>query len=87
MPEPDLETRRKRAFWRASHRGTKELDIMLGRYAESRLPGMTEATLGAFEALLAQTEPDLQAWLLAGIPVADARLAPLVRDIRSFHGV
>ncbi len=87
MPEPDLEMRRKRAYWRASHRGTKELDIMLGRYAETRLPSMMEADLGRFEHLLVQTEPDLQAWLLAGIPVADARLTMLVKDIRAFHGL
>ena len=29
-----LEIRRKRAFYRAHHRGTKELDLILGRYAK-----------------------------------------------------
>ena len=41
-----LEIRRKRAFYRASHRGTKELDIMLGRFAEKCvLKWMTQTLL------------------------------------------
>lgn len=86
MPEPDLETRRKRALWRASHRGTKELDFILGRYAAARLPAMADGELARFEMLLLQAEPDLQAWLLAGIPVGDVALSALVKDIRAHHG-
>ena len=49
----DLEIRRRRAAYRASHRGTKELDIVLGRYAAARLAAMTEDELGRFERFLA----------------------------------
>jgi antitoxin CptB len=59
-----LEIRRKRALYRANHRGTKELDLILGRYAKERLRHMDEAELEAFEALLAMPDPviDLQIW-------------------------
>ena len=44
----DVETRRRRAAYRASHRGTKEMDWMLGRYAERALPGVaTDAVWAA----------------------------------------
>ena len=39
----DVAIRRRRAAYRASHRGTKEMDLILGRYAVARLPDMTAA--------------------------------------------
>ena len=48
MPD-DLEMRRRRAAYRASHRGTKEMDIILGRYAEAGCPvcRITSSTLSS----------------------------------------
>lgn len=83
----DLETRRRRAIWRASHRGTKELDILVGGYAAAHLGTMSEDELGTFEAFLAMTEPELQSWLLAPAPVASVPFAPLINAIRAFHGL
>ena len=87
----DLENRRKRALWRASHRGTKELDLLIGSYAEVHVPQMSEARLAAFEAFLASQEPQLQAALLAPeeTPVdvtMTSEAAGFVEEIRSFHG-
>lgn len=83
----DLDTRRRRAAYRATHRGTKEMDWMVGRYAEARLAAMDAPALDRFEQLLALPEPQLQAWLLApaGAPAAGGDLSDLVADIRSFH--
>jgi len=65
----DIEIRRRRAAWRAAHRGTKELDILVGGYAAAKLAGMTAHELGHFERFLEVGDPELQVWLLA--PVAD----------------
>lgn len=83
----DIEVRRRRAAWRAGHRGTKELDILVGRFAEARLADMTAQDLVRFEQFLAVTDPELQAWLLA--PGADpvGEFADLVGAIRRFHGL
>ncbi|MGQ0672103.1 MAG: FAD assembly factor SdhE [Hyphomicrobium sp.] len=81
------ESRRRRAAWRAGHRGTKELDLMIGRFAEARLATMDERQLSAFEALLVAEEPDLQRWLLAPDMPTDAAFSGLVSDIRRFHGL
>lgn len=58
-----LETRRKRLRFRSWHRGTKELDLLLGRFADRALAGMTEADLDRFEALLEVPEPVIYAWI------------------------
>ena len=83
----DLDQRRRRAAYRASHRGTKEMDWLLGRYAEANLPGMDEAALGDFERLLALPDPDLQHWIMTGEARSETDLSQLVGRIREFHGL
>lgn len=84
----DIEVRRRRALWRAGHRGTKELDLLVGRYAEARLSDMTPDELARFEEFLAATEPELQAWLLGPAGgAATTQFADMVAEIRAFHGL
>lgn len=83
----DLDFRRRRAIWRSTHRGTRELDILIGRYAEAHLPGMTAAELDQFEDFIAVAETDLQRWLLSPDAVSDDKFAGLVISMRRFHGL
>lgn len=84
----DLEMRRKRAGYRASHRGTKEMDIILGRYAEVHLPGMDADALDLFERFLALPDPLLTQWFSQGAADAEAgELAPLMAALRAYHGM
>ena len=78
-----LEIRRKRAIYRAHHRGTKELDLILGRYARERVPGMDETRLATFEQLLSLPDPDIDQWI-RGLEAPDD-LACLVADVRAFY--
>ncbi len=57
-----IETRRKRLRFRSWHRGTKELDLLLGGFADRELSAMDEADLERFEALLEVPEPTIYAW-------------------------
>ncbi len=81
----DLDLRRRRAAYRAAHRGTKEMDWLLGRFAETRLAGMSAADLTEFEQLLALPDPDLQTWIMSGGLPTDSSFADLVGRIRTFH--
>ena len=84
----DVETRRRRATYRAWHRGTKEMDWMLGRFADSALGAMSPETLGCFERLLALPDLDLQQLLLNPVPVpGHEALAELIARVRAFHGM
>lgn len=83
----DLETRRRRAAYRATHRGTKEMDWLLGRYGEANLAGMGEPELTTFERLLTLPDPDLQSWILSGEVGTENELSDLVASIRAFHGL
>ena len=84
----DIEIRRRRAAWRAHHRGTKELDILVGGFAAATLQGMGIEELERFERFLAVPDPELQAWLLSPAPgVTGGEHADLVRAVRTFHGL
>jgi antitoxin CptB len=79
-----LEIRRKRALYRANHRGTKELDLILGRYASVRIPEMDEAGLRQFEELLALPDQSIDRWI-RGFSAPEGVAAP-VADVRAFLG-
>jgi antitoxin CptB len=83
----DLDTRRRRASFRAHHRGTKEMDLIVGRYADAKLAAYSADELTRFERLLTIPDPTLQEWILAGRGVDVAEFKNLVADIRVFHGL
>ena len=61
---PDV--RLRRLLFRSWHRGTQESDLILGLFAETRLPDFGTAQLDRFEALLDCTDADLFAWVFGG---------------------
>lgn len=70
------EARLKRMRMRSWRRGTKEMDLVLGPYADAMLEGMSGAELDAFDSLLEENDQDLMAWMLGqkAVPAAHARL-------------
>lgn len=80
-----LDPRRKRMMFRAWHRGTKELDIILGSFADKHLGAMSDDELDAFEALMDVPEPDLYNWISGREALPDNYQGPLVEQIIAFH--
>lgn len=62
MSLTDLEITRKRLLWRATHRGIKEMDILVGGYAQLNLATMGQAELTQFADLLEIPDQDLLSW-------------------------
>ena len=85
--QSDLDQRRRRAAYRAAHRGTKEMDWLLGRYADNQLGHMTDAELDEFERLLQLPDPELQVVLMNSTEHATGEYALLLERIRAFHGI
>jgi antitoxin CptB len=63
MTEPE-DIKRKRLMFRSRHRGTKELDLLIGSFAEHHLASFDARQLERFEALLEIPEPLIYAWLV-----------------------
>ncbi len=80
MTEPD--PRRRRLLFRATHRGTKETDRLIGGYVATRLLLFTDAELAAVEALMELPDPDLADWLMGRLPIPPGPHAPLLQAMR-----
>lgn len=81
----DLDPRRKRLLFRAWHRGTREMDLLMGRYAESVIDRLSDAEMTAFEALIDAEDRDLFSWIAEGASVPDELDTPLFRALKAFH--
>jgi antitoxin CptB len=71
------EIRVRRLRMRAGHRGIKEMDLILGGWAERHLEAADDATLDAFEAVMAEADHDLYLWV-SGQAEPPAPLRPFV---------
>ena len=83
----DVESRRRRATYRATHRGNKEMDWLIGRFAEKRLAAMSFEALMAFERLLLIPDPHLYDMIMHPEVAPAGEHAPLVAELRAFHGL
>lgn len=63
----------------------KEVDLILGRFADATVDGMDAAQIAAFEALLDTPDPVVLAWVTGGEPVPAGRDSDLVRQLIAFH--
>ena len=77
------ETRQKRMAMRSWRRGTKEMDLILGPYADAHLRGMDAGALDHFEALLEESDQDLYPWITGAVAAPD-RFSGLLADIMRF---
>ncbi len=83
----DMEIRRRRAAYRACHRGTKEMDFILGRYAQAHLDAMSPDEIGDFERLLAVPDTVLTDWFSCASSPEEPAFAGLIAALRTFHGL
>jgi antitoxin CptB len=81
--EDELDIRRRRLKFRSWHRGTREMDLLLGRFADAHADRFTEDEVTLYEALLQEADPDLYAWVIGSQPVPpelDHRVMRLLRE-------
>ncbi len=77
------EARLKRMAMRSWRRGTKEMELVLGLYADASLAGMDAAKLDLYDSLLEENDQDLLPWVLGQVP-APPHLAELLAEIADF---
>ncbi len=78
------EIRRKRLKFRAWYRGMKEVDLILGPFADARINGMNNEELDTFELLLSVPDNDLYDWLCERSTPPDRFRTKLYDQIHDF---
>ncbi|MDP2618750.1 MAG: succinate dehydrogenase assembly factor 2 [Hyphomicrobiales bacterium] len=83
MTEDRDADRRKRLRFRAWHRVMKEMDFILGSFADSYLARMSAAEIDAFERLIEMPDADLLSWISGSGDPPDPDLTGLVERLRA----
>ena len=81
----DAEIRRKRLLYRCWHRGTQEIDLIFGSFAENVARGLSPAQLDRFEALLDCDDTDLFDWVTDRSTPPPPHDNEVMRMLRSSH--
>ncbi len=81
----DLDPRRKKILFRAWHRGMREMDLIMGRFAESNIDRMDDATLDVFEALIEVPDRDLLSWITGKEPTPENYDSDVFKALKAFH--
>ena len=82
-----LDDRRKRLLFRCWHRGTREMDLILGRFADAEIGGLADSELAQLERLIELPDPDLYAALTGDAVLAPEYRSELFDRIKSLQGV
>jgi len=82
-----LEARRKRALFRAWHRGTREMDLVFGRFADAEIASLDDDELALFETLLAADDGDLFKWVTGAAAVPTDHDHALFGRIRRYRDI
>ena len=80
-----LDDRRKRLLFRCWHRGTREMDLILGRFADTTIASLTDEELTELEHLIEMPDPDLYAALSGDALLASQYAGPLFDRIKAFR--
>jgi antitoxin CptB len=82
-----LDDRRRKLLFRCRHRGIREMDFVLGRFADSELPRLSEAQLSEVESWLDIPDQQIFAWVNGSEPTPAHVDTALFRKLCAFHGV
>ena len=83
--DSEAESLRRRLRFQSRHRGVKELDLILGRFAERYLAQFSHAELADFAVLLGEPDPDIYDWLVGRAPLPARLQNRVTRLLLSFR--
>ncbi|MHB8885177.1 MAG: FAD assembly factor SdhE [Methylovirgula sp.] len=80
-----LDARRRRALFRSWHRGMRETDLLMGRFADAAMALLSEAELIDYEILIEAQDRDIFGWLTGEMDIPSAYDTPVFRKLLAFH--
>lgn len=80
-----MDDRRKKLKFRAWRRGFREIDLILGNFADRHLATLPEAQVDEFERLLDAPDQDVYAWITDQAPAPTDYDTPILALIRAFR--
>lgn len=84
--DDSLAMRKRRLRFRVWHRGLREVDLLLGRFADARLDDLNDDQMTEFENLLDIPDREVLAWAIGEEPIPDVHNTELMQSIIAFYG-
>jgi antitoxin CptB len=81
----DLDPRRRRILFRAWHRGIREMDLILGQFAEAELAALSDVELDELETIMGEEDNDLVKWITGEQPVPERYRTPMFKRIAGYR--
>ena len=79
------DSRRKKLRFRAWRRGFREMDLLMGSFADSAIESFDEEALDEFERLLGVPDWEVYAWLIGQEPVPAQHAGPVLDQLIAFR--
>ena len=83
-PPLETETRRKRLLWRATHRGIKEMDLVLGGFVMTHLEQFSVADIADLERIMDIPDQDMLSWATKQADIPPEHLSSLLTRILAY---
>jgi antitoxin CptB len=80
-----LDVRRRRLLFRSWHRGTREMDLIMGGFADAFIARLNGQDLDDYERLTEVPDPELLEWIIGEGLVPAAYDCDVLRNLRAFH--
>jgi antitoxin CptB len=79
-----LDLRRRKLLFRSWHRGMREMDLIMGRFADATIEQLTQDEIGELERLMEAPDQELLAWITGEAEVPRDYDTALFRRLRDF---
>jgi antitoxin CptB len=80
-----LDERRRRLLFRAWRRGVREMDLIVGRFADACIDKFDATELDEFEHLIELPNAELYAWIVGNTTIPAQHDTPVLRQLMAFH--
>lgn len=84
ITQQDIEARRRQLRYRSWKRGTKEMDLLMGNFADAHLDSFNDEELDQFEWLLRENDPDLLNWFVGAAKPPEDYQNPMLARFLAF---
>jgi antitoxin CptB len=80
-----LDVRRRKLLFRAWRRGVREMDLIVGRFADAYIDRFDDRALDDFERLIEAPNADLYNWVVAAESIPADYDTGVLRQLIAFH--
>lgn len=80
-----MDAHRRKLRFRAWRRGFREMDLLMGSFADDNIAALDEEELAEFERLLSVPDWEVYAWLIGQKPVPDNHQGPVLDQLIAFR--